>query len=189
MEKWKIVEDFPNYSVSNEGKVKNNNTGSVLKEQDLRGYKYVRLYIPNSKGKFKKYQIHRLVANTFIPNPNNYPQVNHKDENKSNNTVWVNEDGSIDQEKSNLEWCTAKYNNTYGSKIERTVLNNINHPQKSKQVNQYTLNGELIATFPSVIEIHRKLGYSFGAIADCCRGTRNNNYKGYMWKYKKVDEN
>ena len=50
---------------------------------------------------------------------------------------------------------------------------------------------KIVEDFPnySVIEIHRKLGYSFGAIADCCRGTRNNNYKGYMWKYKKVDEN
>ena len=172
MEHWKIIDGFPNYSVSDRGNVKNNNTNKVVKTWNLRGYKTINLYIPNSKGKYKKCQIHRLVASAFIPNPNNYPQVNHKDENKSNNNV------------ENLEWCTSEYNNTYGTKIQRTVEHNINHPNKSKQVYQYTLNGKLIATFPSVIEVHRQFGYSFGAIADCCRGKRNNNYKGYRWEYK-----
>lgn len=59
-----------------------------------------------------------MVAQAFLPNPNNLPSVNHKDENKLNNSVWVNEDGSIDFEKSNLEWCDDKYNSNYGNRCE-----------------------------------------------------------------------
>lgn len=63
----------------------------------------------------KHFLVARLVAAAFIPNPNNYPCVNHKDENRLNNFVWVNEDGTVDPEKSNLEWCTVEYNCNYGN--------------------------------------------------------------------------
>ena len=81
-------------------------------------YFFVRL---SKEGKKKLFLIHRLVAEAFIPNPNNYPCVNHKDECKHNNFVFVNTDGSIDESKSNLEWCTYSYNTTYGTAIKRML--------------------------------------------------------------------
>lgn len=91
--------------------------GKILKAgKDGNGYKQVNLYIDKNS---KMVYIHRLVAETFLPNPNNYPYVNHKDEDKTNNFVWVNPDGSIDPEKSNLEWCSAKYNVNYGTRNKR----------------------------------------------------------------------
>lgn len=79
--------------------------GKVIKQRDNNGYRRIDLY--NGRGVAKRYFVHRLVAEAFIPNPNNYPQINHKDENKSNNSA------------DNLEWCTVSYNNTYGSLMQR----------------------------------------------------------------------
>jgi len=67
----------------------------------------LRIELTDRDGDRKKFPVHRLVASTFIPNPNNYPQINHKDEDKTNNSI------------SNLEWCTAKYNINYGTWINR----------------------------------------------------------------------
>ena len=106
MEIWKKIEGYENYSVSTYGRVRNDKTGRILKPMDKnKGYLYVNL-------QDKCHRIHRLVAQTFIPNPNNYPIVNHKDEDKSNNNV------------KNLEWCTSQYNNTYGTVVERRVNSN-----------------------------------------------------------------
>lgn len=79
--------------------------GTLMKSQENDGYLYIDL-CKNSK--MKRYSIHRLVAKAFIPNPDNLPQVNHKDENPSNN-IWTN-----------LEFCTAEYNVNYGTRNERT---------------------------------------------------------------------
>ena len=106
MEIWKTIKDFPNYSVSNTGHVRNNDTGKILKPLNLNGYCQVGLHYNNNH---KKCLIHRLVAQAFIPNPNNYPIVNHKDEIKNNNCV------------ENLEWCTQLYNNQYGTGKDRMI--------------------------------------------------------------------
>lgn len=91
----------------------------ILKPSTTRtGYLFVQLIVTET-GKQKLFYIHRLVAEAFIPNPDNLPCVNHKDEDKTNNFVFINPDGSVDNEKSNLEWCTASYNNTYGTRIDR----------------------------------------------------------------------
>lgn len=104
---WKDIEGYEGkYQVSNTGRVRSlnyNRTGKIkVRKQgkDKLGYKSVFLC---KDGKNKGYLVHRLVAQAFIPNPNNYPVVNHKDENPSNNTVW------------NLEWCTQEYNCNYGN--------------------------------------------------------------------------
>lgn len=77
------------------------------------GYCYVTL---SKNNRTKSVRVHRLVAEAFLPNPDNLPYINHKDENKTNNFVYINDDGSVDESKSNLEWCDAQYNRIYSIK-------------------------------------------------------------------------
>jgi len=124
-------------------------------------------------GKKKKYYRHRLVAEAFIPNPNNYPEVNHKDEDKSNNRV------------DNLEWITTKENLNYGTHNKRARLSNINNPLKSKKINQFDLDGNFINTYPSANEIERQTGFHATSIIRCCKGHYNvKTCKGFIWKYE-----
>ena len=114
-------------------------------------------------GKQKRYKIHRLVAEAFIPNPNNYPQVNHKDCNPLNNKV------------DNLEWCNAKYNINYGDrgiKFGKTV---------GCKVIQYSLKGEEIETFYSIGEAARITGLHKTNIYDAVSG-KQKTCGGYIWK-------
>ena len=136
IEEWRDVVGFEGlYQVSNLGRVKgldrlvdtniNNVYRRIHKEKLLKpqfnnkGYKRVNL-CKNGNKNFAF--VHRLVAEAFIPNPNNYPIINHKDENKQNNIVWVNEDGSIDYDKSNLEWCTQEYNMNWNGVMKKVGL-------------------------------------------------------------------
>ena len=176
------------YQVSNLGNVKSLNYNNTKKEKLLKhiinsnGYKRVNLY----KNKTRKiYDVHRLVANAFLPNTHNYPCVNHKDECKTNNVV------------TNLEWCTYKYNLNYGTRIARvakSLSNNpnrlkaiskslTNNPKRSKAVGAYK-DGELVMIFPSVGEANRN-GFNKGHVADCCNGKRK-SYKGYIWSYEPI---
>lgn len=99
---WRPVVGYEGlYEVSNYGDVYNIKRNHMMKPNDRDGYKIVRL---SKNGARYETGAHRLVAQAFIPNPNNYPVVNHKDENPSNNNV------------DNLEWCTVGYNNTYNNK-------------------------------------------------------------------------
>jgi hypothetical protein len=95
IEKWKVIEITPNYSISNLGRIKNNKTNRILKPKKVRGYEYVCLRKDN-KNLCK--QVHRLVAKAFIPNPENKPCVNHKDYNRGNNCI------------NNLEWVSNSEN-------------------------------------------------------------------------------
>lgn len=104
-EKWKKIEGLENYEISNFGRVKNIKTGRILKNKIKNGREIFRI-------KNKDYFIHRLVAENFIPNPNNLPMVNHRDENPLNNHF------------INLEWCTGKYNNEYGLRNEKISRSN-----------------------------------------------------------------
>lgn len=100
MEKWKSIKGFEGlYEVSDLGRVRSIKSDTILKGELLHGYKRVALF----NEKYKKVFVHRLVADAFIPNPDGLPQINHKDEDKTNNCV------------DNLEWCTSKYNMNYGS--------------------------------------------------------------------------
>lgn len=126
MEIWKKINE--KYLVSNLGNVKNVKTNHILKPQLLgcnnSKYYAVYLYDDTIKKQVWKY-IHRLVAEAFLPNSKNLPCVNHKDENKLNNFVYVNEDGTVDLEKSNLEWCTHQYNINYGNCINKMYETNL----------------------------------------------------------------
>lgn len=119
---WKPIKGYDGiYEVSNYGRIKSH---KYKKERILKCY-------INNKGYCKidllkngtevKYLVHRLVAETFIPNPNNYPCINHKDEDKTNNFVYINPDGTVDFDKSNLEWCNYQYNDLYGTRTERIL--------------------------------------------------------------------
>ena len=186
IEIYKTIEGYEDYEVSNLGNVRSlnyrkTNKEKVLKPTLCRGYEQVCL----CKNKIKKmYKVHRLVAQAFIPNPNNLPQVNHKDENKANNMVWVNEDGSIDYDKSNLEWCTASYNVNYGTSIERArqkMLGRFGKECKnSKPICQYTKDGDFVRKWDCSMDARRELGYKH--ISDCALGKRK-TCGGYVWKY------
>ena len=164
---WKDIEGYEGlYQVSNLGRVKSLRRNIILRQGITRnGYEIVNLY----KNKSKYFLIHRLVANVFIPNPNNYPIVNHKDENKLNNCV------------DNLEWCTQKYNINYGTGIARRARS------QSKIVLQYSLDGTFIKEWKSMMDIQRNLGFNQSHISECCRNIRKTAY-GYIWKYKKEIE-
>lgn len=103
---WKTIDEFPTYSVSDLGKIRNDKTGNILSGGlDRDGYRQVT--ISYNQKQYNR-RVCRLVAIAFIPNPKNLPQVNHKDEDKENDASY------------NLEWCTAKYNNNYGQRANST---------------------------------------------------------------------
>ena len=177
---WKDIQGYEGlYQISNLGRIKSlermiitsNNITKKISEKILKpclrknGY-YSIVLQKNNKSKY--YTIHRLVAKEFIPNPNNLPQVNHKDENKTNNNV------------NNLEWCTSKYNINYGSHNERQSLS------RSKTVYQYSLDKKLLNVWKNTHDVNYKLGYHQGNIAACCRGERKTAYN-CIWSYEKLE--
>lgn len=183
IEEWKNIPNYEDYQVSTLGRVKRLAYykkvcgGSkqyckerILKPQKIeRGYQAVML---SKNSKVKSFLVHRLVAMVFIPNPDNLPQVNHKDENTSNNCV------------DNLEWCNQCYNSNYGTSKYR-ISDKLKNGILSKPVEQYCKNGRFIMEYPSASEASRVLGLSVSGIISCC----NNNHKyshcgGYQWKYK-----
>ena len=171
------------YKVSNLGKILSlnyRNTGKaklMTPVEDTDGYLRVQL---SKNGEYKTCKVHRLVAEVFLENPENLPEVNHKDEDKTNNFVFLNEDGSVDKEKSNLEWKTHRDNINHGTRNERVAKANTNGI-RSKKVLQLSLSGELIREWPSTMECGRN-GFNQGAVAACCRG-KLPHYKGFLWMY------
>ena len=145
------------YAITEDGKVWSYRKNIFLKPFLARGYFKVRLYKDESN---KQFLIHRLVAEAFLPNPQNLPQINHKDENKLNNCV------------DNLEWCDAKYNINYGKHNEKV--------SKSHCKKVYCV--ELDKVFDSANQAAMQLNLFDSNIAKCCNG----KYKttgGYHWKY------
>lgn len=163
------IKGYENYEVTSTGEVVNIKTGRVLKPQKRNGYLRVEL---SKNGKRKNFLIHRLVAEAFIPNPDNLPCINHKDEDKTNNTV------------SNLEYCTYEYNINYGTRNKRVSkkLTGVYNTKNNKTVLQLRMDGSLVRVWPSTIEVQRQLGYSHGNINQCCRGKRHSAY-GFKWCY------
>lgn len=160
---WKFIQGFENYLISNFGRVKNLSYNSMNKEQILKpmkntsGYLYISLY---KNGIRKNFLIHKLVAEYFLDNPLNLPEINHKDENKLNNHV------------DNIEYCDRKYNNNYGNRIKLV----------SKPVLQYDLDGNLIKEWKSTSECGKN-GFCQVAVCRCCNGLQR-KHKNYIWIYK-----
>lgn len=128
--------------------------GRVLRQRKIyRGYCAITL-------KNKSLFIHRIVAEAFVPNPDNLPEINHKDENKLNNRA------------DNLEWCDRLYNVNYGTGIQR----------REKTIEQLTLDGQHVAYYTSIKNAERQLGFNQSYITKACRGKRNTAY-GYQWRY------
>lgn len=189
---WKDIEGYQDkYQVSNLGRVKSltrkswngykwwAQKGRLLKQMaQTNGYLYVDLCDGQSNA--HRFRVHRLAAQAFIPNPNNYPQVNHKDENRQNNKA------------ENLEWCTAKYNAQYGHHINR--LSSIKSKEKyvkiahqngrkaSKPVEQLTLENTHIQFFDSQLDAEKYTGVSHTGISNCCLG-KNKSAGNYKWKF------
>ena len=159
--------------------------GTVLRPTRTRtGYLYVNLC---DKNQSSRVYVHRIVATVFIPNPNNFSEINHKDENKQNNSVFINTDGSVDLEKSNLEWCTHVYNMNYGTAKYRRGLKMRNNTINSKPVIQLSMEGDFINEYPSASEATRQIGNTnsnSSSILGVCRG-ENYSAFGYLWKFKK----
>ena len=154
------------YMVSDQGQVWSYRKKDFLRPIERAGYPYV---ILTKNGKQAGFSIHRLVAQAFIPNPNNLPIVNHKDENKQNNNV------------DNLEWCDYQHNNTYGNRIDK-VKQKISH-----KTYQYDLDGNLIAVWPSQREASRQLNISSGNINQVIKGKLKST-NGFIFTDTPIDK-
>ena len=144
------------YAVTSCGKVWSYKYKKFLKPRATRiGYLQVGLW---KNGKMKNYYAHRLVAEAYLPNPENLPQINHRDENKANNCL------------QNLEWCDAKYNINYGTRNDKI----------KKPILQYDLDGNLIREWECAADVGKEVSYN---ICHCLKGRRKSAY-GYKWVYK-----
>ena len=180
-------ETYDNYQVSNLGRLINLNyrrTGKAkLMEPYEKGRKYLQVSLYKN-GKEDWIYVHQLVAETFLPNPENKPCINHKiegDEGKKINMVFFNEDGSINKEKSTIEWTTYEENNNYGTRNQR-IFEKTTNGKLSKPVLQLSLTGELIREYPSIKEAERN-GFNHCNICQCCNG-KQKTHKGFRWEYK-----
>lgn len=180
-EKWKKIEIAPGYCVSNLGRICNGE--KIIPQHDINGYSSVCLKV---SGKYKSFRVHRLVAIAVIPNPDNLPQVNHKDENKANNCV------------DNLEWCTALYNNTYGSRPDKIRASNSRRgcpdiikdkirstvtKKQGKSIARLDECGCVIKIYESVSEAQRDTGIRRQTIRAILNDTEHLVAHKSYWKY------
>lgn len=182
---WKDIPGYEGvYQASNLGRIRGVDRidvggrkwkGKVLSQCVCRGYKKVGLNYARIN---KQCAVHRLVALAFIPNPNGYEQINHKDENPANNMV------------ENLEWCDYMYNRNYGNRNKKAAASQskrlkgriplANMPKPVAKLSPES--GEILETFVSASEAARKCGIQESKISLACRGLRNTP-GGYKWKY------
>lgn len=171
-EEWRDVAGYEGlYQVSSMGRVKSleraDSWGRTVKERILKpnvvggGYLRVVLY---AGGKTRMFFVHRLVCQAFHENPDNKPEVNHVNEDKTDNRA------------CNLEWSTRKENCNHGTRNERLGK------AQSKSVAQYAQDGDLVKVWSSVTEVQRQAGFSQGHISKVANGKRKTAY-GFIWKY------
>ena len=171
MEIWKDIEGYPDYKVSSLGRVKSLKFGKekILKSgKNKKGYLQVALC---KEGKLKTFKVHRLVAEAFIPNPDNKPHLDH-----------INTDRT-DNRAENLSWVTHKENCNNPITIEnysKCKLGLLNHI--TKPIVQFTKDGKFVRKWDSMIEVERDLGFCSGYISKCCKGKYKTAY-GFKWCY------
>ena len=188
---WKDIKNYEDlYQVSNYGRVKRLGVYRTSARYYKKGRYYPTKIMTSSIGKhgyccvqlfdysgsFKTIRIHRLVAEAFIPNPKNKPQVNHKDGNKENNCV------------NNLEWCTNGENGKHAWDNNLRTKNFGKDNYISRKVLQYTSDKKLIKEWDCIKDISRSLGYNYGYIIACCQ----RKYKlghNFIWRYKEEIDN
>lgn len=188
----KDIEGFENYQITDDGRVWSKKRKIFLSQVLTNGYKQIILY---KDGVYNNKKIHRLVAETFIPNPDNKPEVDHINGDRADNRV------------ENLRWCTHKENcnnlttiKRYKSVIRKKTngMQGKHHSEETKKkmseihkgkiscrrkiVYQYTLDGELVKIWPSVTEVGRN-GFSEVCVSMCCRDEQK-KHKGYLWSYR-----
>lgn len=165
MEEWKKIYEngqMTFYSVSNTGRVRNDQTGKILKASKSDGYLVISISLGH--GNMKRKRVHRLVAEYFIPNPENKPFVNHIDGKRDNDYV------------ENLEWVTPSENMQHARKT------GLYEYQKTRPVRQYNLNGDFMMIFESATEAARQCDCDQSKIIEVCRGNRKTaGY--YQWRY------
>ena len=174
---WKPVVGYEGlYEVSNTGKIKSNISNKILKPYETsNGYLQHCLYLNNVK---HRVYVHRLVAENFIPNPENKGTVNHIDENKKNNNV------------SNLEWCTQLENLLYGTGNERRKHTRNKNHKMEKMVDVFTIDNEYLGTFRSLKIASILLNANESAISGCCIGRKNcKTVNGYVFRHRKEGDN
>lgn len=163
IEAWKPIRGFPGYEISNYGRIRSYLRKSpIILKPNSRPNGYLKVDLYRGGTSYTK-SIHRLVAETFIPNPTGLPVVNHKDENRFNNRV------------DNLEWCTHEYNNNYGSHSENISKG------VSKKIAQYTPDGRLVKLWDSATVAAKYIGINRQGISRAC----HTNFKagGYKWRF------
>ncbi len=159
---WREVKEYANYEVNQFGQIRHKKRKHILKPRSNNGgYQYVNFKID---GKNTNFAVHRIVANAFIPNPNGYTEVNHKDYDKTNNCV------------ENLEWVSSSQNKIHAFQKKE------NHSCRGKAVNQFSKEGNFIQTFESVSAAARELNCSISAISNCCLG-RTKTARGFRWSF------
>ena len=174
-EVWKDIEGYDGlYQISSIGNVRSLNYNHIEgRVKNLRlvydKNKYLIVCLSN-KNRHKNYKVHRLVAEAFMPNPENNPEVNHKDGNKQNNTV------------GNLEWVTSKENqiHAYKTGLQKSKYGEDHH--SSILISQYDLKGNFIKSYKGVCTAAKKLNINACGITACLRG-RSKTAGGYVWKY------
>ena len=173
-ESWKDIRGSDGlYKISNKGKVYSVKSNKFLSQtKNHKGYFLVTIFV---HGVRKTITVHRLVADAFLENPNNYPQINHKDEDKTNNNV------------ENLEWCTCSYNVKYGNgylkrKEKKSYLYAIKATKK--KVIQMDKNFNIIHIWDSISDAGRTLGINISDISNCCLKRKyRHTAGGYRWSF------
>lgn len=159
---WRQVKEHQNYEVNQFGEIRHKKRQQILKpRRNPGGYLYVCFKV---NGKNTNFAVHRIVANAFIPNPNEKQEVNHKDYDKTNNCV------------ANLEWVSGSENKKHAFQKKE------NKDKRGKEVAQYSKNGDFIAIYPTISEAAQKTNGSIGAISNCCRG-RSKTSGGFRWSF------